>query len=480
MRLRNERTNAVLTKAFNPRKVAVVGASRDSTKIGHKVIEALVTGGFRGTIYPVALRAKSVLGLRAYTSVLEISDEVDLALISIPAPSVPAAIRECGRKGIKCAVVFSAGFGEIIRGAKLDEELLEAARNSGIRIIGPNTNGIMNLHAKLNATFTPDLCYKKGNVALVCQSGGYSSVLLRYGGGQGVGFSKVINLGNSSDLGFVDVLEFLRDDRDTKVIVMYMEGLRRQNEGRQFFEVARELTARKPIIALKVGISQAGRKAIGSHTGSLAGSDEVYGAAFRQAGVIRAANGAEMIDIAKALSLQQNLARGNKVAILTSLGGPGIVAADICESNGLLITELSESTKRRFSRILSITPRSTNPLDLAGSWQYLHLYKDLLAAALEDERTDAAILIAYITPYMEYKAFVDDILKVSKRHDKPIVACILSSDNAVATQCTRELEAYKIPCYEIPEKAARATVGLVGYSLYLLSSNHLANRLTAR
>jgi acetyl coenzyme A synthetase (ADP forming)-like protein len=458
---------SILEKAFYPKSIAVIGASSNPAKLGYRIVEAVVTDGFKGKVYPVNVKGEEVFSLKAYRNVLEIPSEVDLALIAIPANFVPEAIRECGEKKIECAVVFSAGFGEIRNGVKLEQELIDAAAKFNVRIIGPNTNGILNLNNNLNATFTPNLKYKKGNVAFVCQSGGYSSVLLRYGSDEGVGFSKVINLGNSCDIGFADVIEYLATDKFTKVIVLYMEGFKHKNEGRKFYEVAKKVTKIKPIVAFKVGQTKAGTRAALSHTGSLAGLDELYSSAFKQAGVIRASDGIEMIDIAKALSLQQNLPRGKDVAIITNLGGPGVVAADICESHGVLISELSEATKGKLSKILSFTASYANPIDLAADWPNLYIYKEVLSAALEDERINGVLIVLYVLPHSEYRHLIKDISTISKMHGKPIVACCLSSDKATALKCIDELEKHSIPSYKMPENAAKALIGLVKYSTYL-------------
>ena len=457
---------SALEKAFYPKSIAIVGASNNPAKLGYSIVKAVLSGGFKGHIYPINLKGGEISGLRAYKSVLEIPKDVDFALISIPAKLVPKAVMECGEKGIDVALVFSAGFGEIKSGVKLEEKLVNIARNYGVRIIGPNTNGIINLNANFYGTFSPHLQYKKGNVAFICQSGGYSSNLLRYGSSEGVGFSKVINVGNSCDIGFADVLEFLGTDKFTEAIVLYMEGFKRKNEGRRFYDVAKEVTKAKPIIALKVGRTKAGKRAIHSHTGSLAGLDELYTAAFKQAGVIRATEGDEMIDIVKALSHQRRLPKGNRVAILTNLGGPGVVAADICESNGLVLSELSEATKEKFSKILSVTASYSNPIDLAADWPYLHMYKKVFSVLLEDERIDSILIVAYIAPQSEYSVLIKDIIAVSRKYTKPIVVCCLSADEAARTKCIEELQKHQIPCYKMPERAAKALVGIVKYSIY--------------
>jgi len=456
-----------LEKAFYPKSIAVIGASRNPEKLGYKIVQAVIQGGFKGKVYPINISGGRVLGLEIYRNISEIPSGVDLALIAIPADLVPEAVKDCGERGIKCAVVFSAGFGEIRNGIKLEQELINVAINYNVRIIGPNTNGILNLNNNLNATFTPNLNYKKGNVTFVCQSGGYSSVLLRYGSDEGVGFSKVINLGNSCDIGFADAIEYLATDKFTKVIVLYMEGFKHKNEGRKFYEVAKKVTKIKPIVAFKVGRTKAGTRAVLSHTGSLAGLDELYSSAFKQAGVIRASDGIEMIDIAKALSLQQKLPRGKEVAIITNLGGPGVVAADICESHGVVISELSEATKGKLSKILSFTASYANPIDLAADWPNLHVYKEVLSAVLEDERINGVLIVVYLLPQSKYRILIKDISTISKIHGKPIVACCLSSDKATALECIDELENHNIPSYKMPENAAKAIIGLVKYSTYL-------------
>ena len=460
-------TKSVLESAFCPRSIAVIGASSNPDKLGYKIVQAVAQGGFRGRLHPVNVGGGNIFGLKMHRNVSEIPGQVDLALIAIPANLVPEAVKECGRKKVRCGLVFSAGFGEIQGGTGLEQELIDTAKEYNVRIIGPNTNGIMNLNDNLNATFTPGLNYRSGNVAFVCQSGGYSSLLLRYGSGEGVGFSKIINLGNSCDIGFADSLEFLRTDDSTRAIILYMEGFKRENEGREFLETAKEVTKTKPIVVVKVGRTEAGRRAAYSHTGSLAGSDELYNAVFRQAGLIRASDGVEMIDIAKTLSLEHRLPRGNRTAIITNLGGPAVVAADFCESRNIIIGELSEETKERLRKMLSFTASYANPVDLAADWPKLHLYTDVLNVVLEDKGVDIALIIVYLPPQSNHQTLIEDIAAASKKNEKPIVVCCLSTDFAVVTECIDRLGEYNIASYRMPENAAKAIAALIKNSTYL-------------
>ena len=456
-----------LEKGLYPKSIAIIGASTDPSKIGYRILKAVKSGGFKGEVYPVNIKGGKILGFKAFKTVLDIPGEVDLALISIPSTLVPGVVAECGKKGVSLIVIFSAGFGEIRQGGKLEEKLVRTAEQFNVRIIGPNTNGILNLNIKLNGTFSPILDYREGNIAFICQSGGYSSALLRYGTREGVGFSKVINVGNSCDIGFADVLDFLADDEATEVIVMYMEGFKRTNEGRKFYEVAKRVTKIKPIIALKAGNTIAGKRAVRSHTGSLAGSDELYRAAFRQSGVIRSSRGVEMMDISKALSLQPKLPRGNRVAILTNLGGPGVVAADVCEKNGLKLPAFSRDTQEYLSKTLSPTASFLNPVDLAADWPYLNVYGKVLESIIEDGNVDSVLIVAYISPDSEYQVLLRDITNVYTTHNKPIIICCLSAEEKTKAICIKKLEKYLIPCYTMPEKAATALAGMVEYSAYI-------------
>jgi acetyltransferase len=458
---------SVLESAFCPRSIAVIGASNNPDKLGYKIVQAVGEGGFKGRLHPVNVGGGNIFGMKMYRNVSEIPGQIDLALIAIPANLVPEAVKECGKKKVRSALVFSAGFGEIQGGAGLEQELTDTAKKYNVRIIGPNTNGIMNLNDNLNATFTPGLNYRTGNVAFVCQSGGYSSLLLRYGSGEGVGFSKIINLGNSCDIGFADSLEFLMKDDCTQAIILYMEGFKHENEGRRFLETAKEVTKTKPIVVVKVGRTEAGRRAAYSHTGSLAGSDELYNAAFRQAGLIRASDGVEMIDIAKTLSLEHRLPRGNRTAIITNLGGPAVVAADFCESRHIKIGELSEETKERLRKMLSFTASYANPVDLAADWPKLHLYADVLNAVLKDKQVDIALVIVYIPPQSKHQTLIEDIVAASKKNEKPIVVCCLSTDSAVVADCIGRLDDYSIASFRMPENAAKAIAALIMSSRYM-------------
>jgi acyl-CoA synthetase (NDP forming) len=437
----------------------VIGATRNPIKLGHKILKAVIGSKFCGQVYPVGIQTGPICCLKSYRSVLEISDKVDLALVAVPSSCVLKVIEECGLKGVSHAIVFSAGFSETKNGMKLEQELIDTADRSGTRIIGPNTNGIRNFMG-LNATFTPKEKFRIGNVGIICQSGGYGRFLLEYGEAEALGFSKFINLGNSCDVGFAEVLDFLACDPFTKVILLHIEGFKKEGEGRKFMIAAKRAVKSKPIIVLKTGRMSSARRAIQSHTGSLAGSDLMYDGLFRQTRILRVCDGVEMIDIAKALSILRVRASGNSVAILTNLGGPAIVASDICESNGLAVNELREETKSKLGAILPSTASYGNPVDLASAWPNLKLYYNTLSILVDDAGVDAVILIVFIETRTS-NIPAHDIAALSDQYSKPIVACILSPYRRIMSQYIMAFEREGIPCYRSLERAAKAMVGVI-------------------
>ncbi|HEY0035338.1 MAG TPA: CoA-binding protein, partial [Longimicrobium sp.] len=322
----------MLDAILRPRSVAVIGASRKPNTIGYQILENLVRHGFSGAVYPVNPTAASVHSIRAYPSVDAIPDEVDLALIVVPKQHVLGAAEACGRKGIKGLVVISAGFAEI-RGAGIERQnaLMEIVRRYGMRLVGPNCMGVLNTAPGLsmNATFAPTMP-PAGPVSFMSQSGAMGVTILDYAAEYGIGISQFVSVGNKPDVSGNDLIQYWADDERTGVILMYLENF---GNPRRFTHLAREITRKKPIIAVKSGRSRAGARAASSHTGALAGTDAATDALLRQCGVIRVDTVEEMFDLAMAFS-HQPIPRGNRVAIVTNAGGPGILIADACEAHG--------------------------------------------------------------------------------------------------------------------------------------------------
>ncbi len=328
----------MLEYIFKPKSIALVGASRDADSLGHDILENVKNLGFKGKIYPVNLKAKKILGLKCFKSVLDIPGKIDLAIIMVPAKFVNQVVKECGKKKIKGVVVISAGFKETgKKGEKLEQELQKIAKKYGIKVIGPNCLGILNPHLKLNASFAEGMP-SKGNVGLVSQSGAMAVAVMDWAYQSKLGFSKIISIGNKAGLTEIELLKYLASDPETDVIMMYLESL---VDGREFMKLADKVTDKKPVIIMKAGTSEIGSKAISSHTGSLAGSDQAVETAFKQSGVIRARTVEDFFDYAKGFSWAP-LPKGKGVAIVTNAGGPGVMAADTLADSGLKLEELRD------------------------------------------------------------------------------------------------------------------------------------------
>ncbi len=336
----------MLETLLYPKTVAVVGASRNPDKVGYAFMSNLINSGFKGTIVPVNLEAPDILGVKCYQDLEAYPENIDLSIIVVGAKWVKDAVRKSIDKGAKTVVVITAGFKEVsAKGAEIERELVEMCHAAGVRMMGPNCLGVLNTHHHLNATFAP--CVPPpGSISVISQSGALCVAILDWAAQQKLGLGKVISFGNKADLNEVDFLQALAEDEETKVIAGYLESIK---EGDKFLRVAEEAAGKKPVVILKVGITQAGAKAASSHTGSLAGADMAYGAAFKRAGVIRAENFESLFDYALALGMQP-LPTGNRVCVITNAGGPGIMAADAAESMGLKMVSPSDTSKARLQR----------------------------------------------------------------------------------------------------------------------------------
>jgi acyl-CoA synthetase (NDP forming) len=465
---------------FDPKTVAVIGASNNPGSWGHGIMKHLLRPK-RRQIYPVNPNAAEVLGVKSYASVLDIPDAVELAVIVVASPRVPKVIRECVQKGIKTAVVVSGGFAESGgEGVKLEADLVKVARQGGIRFIGPNTMGHADTSSQLS-TLAWTYETPPGPVALIAQSGNYGHRILHRGMMSGIGFSKFVCTGNEADLHLEDYFEYVAEDKDTKIIAAYIEGLR---EGRRFFELAKKITPHKPVIVIKAGATKASAAAALSHTATLAGSDEVYAAAFHQAGVLRVEDDDELCDVVTAL-LYQPLPHGKKIGILTIGGGLGVMSAEACEKEGLEIPRLTPATIEKLNAHLPPRWSHANPVDMAGiSMAENPVTFPSLFAMMEDKDIDAILLQAPIgantdrlaTMYNseEIKAYrraeesaLDKLKLRVKQDEKPVFmvkpAVEFATDPEVASLFSRE----GIPVYPSPRRAARVLNQLAWYRHYL-------------
>jgi acyl-CoA synthetase (NDP forming) len=450
-----------LNAIFNPKAVAVIGASDNPGKLGWHVMRSLIEGKYPGKIYPVNPGRTDILGIKTYPSLLQIPDEVDLSIIVLPAEQVPQTIRGCNEKGVRGIVLITAGFREIEdgRGESLQKEITELANRFGIKIIGPNTFGIANLHLPLNASFTPEFSkVEKGGIGFVSQSGGMSHLFGFLSMKHQVRLSKIVGLGNRCNVDFWDMVEYLEQDPDTTVIAMYLEGL---DQPRRLIEAAKTGNSRKPIVAYKAGRSSTGDKASQFHTGSLAGKHEIYEAAFKQAGILTVNSSEELLDTAKALALSF-LPEGNRGAVLSGQAGPGMAACDVCEMEGLSIPPFSSETQNKINTLLPPLAIRTNPVDMGPAWYDSEAIKGTVEAVLKDNRIDAIIFCIMFAS--ANRAAVGTLANSLLQMDinKPIICCI-SSPEGIWDEEIGRLELKGIPNYPTPERAAKTLANLVRF-----------------
>ena len=464
-----------LDAIFSPKSVAVVGASTVPGKVGHDIFVNILKGGFTGTLYPVNPRAKAIASVRAYPSLTDIPDEVDLAMIILPPRLALNTVKEAIEKGIKAIVIVSAGFKEVGgEGARIEKEMAALCHEAGIRMVGPNCLGVINPrdNTRLNASFSARMP-KPDNVSFMSQSGALCTAVLDFAADRKFGFSKFISIGNKADVDEVDLLRYFHNDPDTEVILIYVEELQR---GPEFIEVAREITGGdrpKPILVIKSGRTSAGAQAAASHTGSLAGSEAVYDAIFRQSGVIRVNSIDELFDFATAFAyknesalgkLRRKVPHGNRVAIVTNAGGPGIVATDMTVTSGLVPARFSEDTIAALRSHLPSTANVNNPVDVIGDAAQ-DRYANALSAVIKDEGVDGALVI--LTPQSMTNAIgtAEAIVKIARRSHKPILCCFMGIIDVSAG--VKYLQENGVPVYRFPENAAKAFGALYKYSRWL-------------
>ncbi len=451
----------VLKALFEPATIAVVGASAREGSVGQAVFRNLLLNGFTGTIYPVNPKRKSVMGVRCYSSLLEIDDEVDLAVVVIPAQDVPELLGQCAEKKVHSAIVISAGFKESgPEGAALEERIRKAAQAGGISLLGPNCLGLINTDAavSMNASFARCMA-KPGNIAFMSQSGALCTSILDYALGNNIGFSKFISFGNKADINETDLLRYLADDPQTQVILMYIEDL---TDGLTFMHVAREITdgSGKPILAIKTGRTMEGASAAASHTGSLAGADEVYDAVMAQAGVLRVDTVQELFDYAMAFGNQPMPASG-KVAIVTNAGGPGIMATDACVRYGLGLARFNDKTTQTLRSALPATASVKNPVDVIGDARH-DRYEVALNAVVNDPDTGGVIVILTPQTMTDIEEVARVVVRVSEGAPKPILASFMGLVDV--TPGVNILRQHGVPHYPFPEGAARVMKAMYDYT----------------
>ncbi|MFZ2411764.1 MAG: CoA-binding protein [Candidatus Methanoperedens sp.] len=447
----------MLSSIFEPASIAVIGASNNETKWGGRLLKNILSG-FKGQVYPVNPNEKVVQGMISYPSVMDIPYDVEMAVIAVPAQFVLPVVEECGKKGVKGLVVISAGFSESGEaGGALEQKLVSIVRKYGMRMIGPNTLGIVNEPFNLNASIIGQLP-RRGPISFITQSGTLGLAIADWTIDMGLGLCKVISTGNKADTDDVDLIEYLDSDPSTGVIAMYAEGIKR---GKAFIEAARR--TKKPIIAIKTGRSKRGAKAVFSHTGSIAGSDDVYSAAFRQAGILRVDTIDEVFDAALAFSCQP-LPKGNNVAILSNGGGASIVATDECERHGINIVDLAEETKEKIRKVIPEFASASNPVDTAGTTSFT-IYSEAIKALLRDKNVDALIAIYVHTQMSNAMPPAEAVVEIKRKCPKPVIACWMGG--AGTEEGVDILKSGCLPNYSVPERAVKALAALIRHREFL-------------
>ena len=447
-----------LEKLFNPDSVAVIGASHKKGKVGHGVLVNLIRYGYKGKIYAINPKPEKIKGLKPYPKVTDVKGKIDLAVFAIPAPLVPKSLLECGKAGIRAAIIISAGFKECgPEGAKLEREVAEISKRFNIRVLGPNCLGLINTASSLNASFADEMP-SEGDIAFFSQSGALCTAILDWAVKERIGFSKFVSLGNKVDISEATLLESLGSDPDTKVILGYIEDVK---DGREFMQVARKVTAKKPVIICKAGGTQAGARAASSHTGSLAGSEAAFNAAFVQTGIVRAHSVEDLFNYAVAFSYQ-NLPKAERLAIITNAGGPGIIAVDAVErSRNARVAAFNKETIDYLRKSLPVGAAIYNPVDVIGDADE-ERYRKSLKAILKDSAVDGVLVI--LTPQTTSKVRETAVCMANLCDAKPLLASFMGGK--LVEKGLKVLHKNKIPNYPFPERAVAAFDAMVEYGKF--------------
>ncbi|MDA3915847.1 MAG: acetate--CoA ligase family protein [Deltaproteobacteria bacterium] len=469
----------MLDKVLNAKSVAIIGASKSKTKRGYQAIKTLKSDGYEGAIYPVNPKEDIILGLKCYQDITQIQGDVDIALITTPARTIPAILRKCGEKKVSGAVIIAGGFRELGKeGKELEAEVIKAAHETGVRLIGPNTSGMINLKSNMNLVGIQNA--PKGHIALLCQSGNMALTLITEATiRKHEGFTYYVGVGNESDIKFHEYLEFFRNDPETKSILMYVEGM---SEGRKFLQEAHNTSRNKPIILLKSGRSATGKKSAGSHTGSLAGMSEVAKSAYERAGVVVIDNSDELFPVAETLS-SQPVIKSNSIAILADGGGHATIAADLLTDHGVNIPELSEKTKEKLREILPDAASVTNPVDVAGGTDSdPNVFADCAKIIIQDPNVGGLLVVGLFGGYgirfeeslaVGEEAAAHRFGAMIKKRKKPIIVhSLYSSYESHALDLLRH---YNIPVHDSLDISCKCVASLCKYGNYLKSYHGKTN-----
>ncbi|MBI5962373.1 MAG: acetate--CoA ligase family protein [Chloroflexi bacterium] len=456
-----------LTPFFKPRGVVVIGASTSPEKLGYGVARNLIQSRYKGAVHFVSQKSGTLFDRPLYTNLNDVPDPVDLAILIVPTQVTPQTIEDCAKRGIKAAIIVSAGFREVgAEGAALEQQCVDVARKHGVRLLGPNCIGTLDTHLPLDTTFLQPPMPAQGGIGFISHSGAFAAAIVDWAREQGFGFSQIVSLGNQADVNETDVLPEVAKDEHTRVIVLYMESV---SDGAKFVHAASEVTKHKPVIALKVGRFEAGQKAAASHTGALAGSEAAFDAAFAKAGILRADTAEQMFDWARALE-DCPLPRGKRMAILTNAGGPGVIAADSLETNGLLLSQLTESTLRALSSYLPPSSSVHNPVDMLASASP-ESYATCLKILLQDENVDGVLVILPPPPMFKTENVAEKVIEVIGNFDKPVVVALMGS--TLVEEANKVFQRAHVPTYPFPERAASALGALAKRAEYLNGLQHL-------
>ena len=446
-----------LDKFFNPKTIAIVGVSKDSKKVGHVIFRNFLDSGYKGRILIVNPNEEEILGKKCYPSVSSIKEKIDLAVIALPALITIKVVEECGKAGIKNLILVAAGFEEV-GNVKLKNDLLNLLKKYNIKAIGPNCLGIHDTHTKVDTIFNPTSRMKRpeqGDIGLISQSGAVGIALLDRGTDENYKFSKFISYGNAISIDEADFLEYLGNDPKTKVICMYIEGVK---DGKKFLRIAKNAASKKPVIVVKGGSTEEGSKATLSHTGSLAGSDVVYKGAFKQAGIIQADSLEELFEYAKIFMAVKP--KGNRVQVITNGGGYGILCTDAIINNDLKMAEMDESRKQKLKKQFPDIVVVKNPFDLTGSTT-TKWYETAIRECLQDKNIDILLVVAlYQTPLITTD-LVDVISEFNTMKKKPII--VVSTGSSFTNVLSTTLEENGVPVYTFPNNAVKAIRKLVDF-----------------
>ncbi len=485
---------AEFNSLFNPQSIAVIGASKSFSKTGTAILFSIIAGGYKGNLYPINRKETSILGLTAYPDLFSTPSKADLVIICVRAEFVQAIIAECAKAAIGFVSIISSGFGEIsLKGKKEEEKIIKIARKNNMRLIGPNCMGLTSSEASLHALMNM-LIPKAGDVSIISQSGTVGSLIACYGSEQGIGISRFISSGNEADLHAEDFIEYLAVDPKTKVITAFIEGIK---NGKRFLSVTKEAARLKPVIILKGGTTMAGARAAGSHTGSIAGSAEIFESAISQAGMIRALDEKDLIDLAKAFSLLA-LPKGKNVGITGAWGGTGVLVSDACSKNGLQVPDLTKESLEKLDKVLPPFWSRSNPVDITGAGldgDFFMLIR-AIEVLLEDDNIDMLICVlpAFDSLYSKVKLRMDpelsdqlnktaygsmgpqememakQIVGLRKKYNKPIVGILVGLHGQKGAEHISFLEENSIPIYETSSQAARVLAKLSNYSDFLVNN----------